>query len=252
MINLYQNEVDNAILSYVFESASFEYDNGNMDFAVFLEADTDQGDTAPQQTTSPNEGWFAKLKRTTVTFIRSAMQAARAMINKIGNNRRIKKASKAMADAINKEGREANRTITLTPEQNTRLSNMETLAAIDNFTNIIATSLETARTKAQGDTSWNEEFKAAFNEKVNPNSNKSVPAKIGLNMVQRFLQNSINMMASLNTAFNSVNTILNRIKNGGYSRSQIRLAISYAYNYMTRVVREYYNTAMDVAKSFSN
>lgn len=250
MINFYQNEVDNEILSYVFESASFEYDNGNSNFAVFLEADTDQGNNP--QTTSPNEGWFAKLKRTTVTFIRSAIQAARAMINKIGNNRRIKKASKAMADAINKEGREANRTITLTPEQNIRLSNMETLAAIDNFTNIIATSLETARTKAQGDTSWNEEFKAAFNEKVNPNSNKSVPAKIGLNMVQRFLQNSINMMASLNTAFNSVNTILNRIKNGGYSRSQIRLAISYAYNYMTRVVREYYNTAMEVAKSFSN
>lgn len=250
MINLYQNELDNEVLMYVYESASYEYNNGNSDFAVFLEADADQGTN--QTAASSNEGWFAKLKRTTLTFIRSAIQAARAMINKIGNNRRIKKASKAMADAINKEGRENNRTITLTPEQNTRLSNMELVGNINNFPNIIATSLETAKNKAQGDTSWNETFKEAFNSEVNPNSNKSVPAKIGLEMVQRFLQTSINMMASLNTAFNNVNTILNRIKNGGYSRSQIRLAISYAYNFMTRAVREYYNTAMDVAKAFSD
>lgn len=252
MNSFYAADLDVEALMYVYESASFEYENGNTEFAVFLEADDGTtGDQNNAPAASSNEGWFAKLKRATVTFIRSAIQAVRAMLNKLANKRRMKNAAKATAKAINKEGREANHQITITPEQNTYLANGQILGSINNFTNVVLTSLETAKTRAQGDTSWNEAYKEAFNSKVDSNTNKGMSARVGLNDIQRYLNTAVNMLGSLNAAYNNVNTVLARIKNRGYTTSQIRLATSYAYNYMTKVIRQYYNIAMEVAKTFS-
>ena len=121
-------------LEYARESAALEVYMGRIEFIPVYEA-------ANNAANNQNAGWFAKLKQSVMTFIRSAMSNIKSAMNKVGNANRAKTAQKMKDRVQNKATDGGRKTVTLTPDQMTIMSNAEMEANLRNFKNITMQTL---------------------------------------------------------------------------------------------------------------
>ena len=231
-------------LEYVCESAQLEILLGDDSFIPLYEA---ANDTANNQ----NVGWFAKLKQSVITFIRSAMSNIRSAINKVGNANREKKASKMKENIGNQMMEGKDRTIDVTPDQCAILLNTEIDANLKNFKALSLAALRSVQRTGKTDNEWIENYKKEFSKHFTKNTNSQTFHAKGSD-ITNFLNISSRLLNTLNSNFDRVNDYVNGLKNGSASTSQIRLATSYTYNFMTKLVRQHYNISMELARTYSS
>lgn len=255
---LLQRDIEFEEIMYVYESAEFEVLIGNNEFAAVMEAAANQAAPQPQQQNNlanakdpADEGWFAKLRRSVMTFIRSASEAIKRKFTEMGNNKRRENV-KARMNKVKNSFQGGNRTgISVTPDQRSILTNGLINASLDNFLNTLKGALKEASRNGRVDPGWNERYKNAFSAAFNgKNTGHAYTATAG--DIMQYLNNSRRQFNMLEKAFNNANSYINNISaENEYTRSQIRLAISFAYNYVTKAVRQYYTVAMNLANQFT-
>ena len=229
-------------LEYARESAALEVYMGRIEFIPVYEA-------ANNAANNQNAGWFAKLKQSVMTFIRSAMSNIKSAMNKVGNANRAKTAQKMKDRVQNKATDGGRKTVTLTPDQMTIMSNAEMEANLRNFKNITMQTLRAVKQTGKTDSEWLEKYKENFTKYFTGKSTGS-SYQADATDIARYLSKSNKMLTDLESTFNRVNDIVSGMKSTNASTSQIRLATSFSYNFLTKMVRNHYNISMQLARDF--
>lgn len=231
-------EID--LYEYVMESAQFEIDNGNSEFSIILEE-------AEVKVKKENDNWFASLKTKIIAFCKSIISKARMIISKIGNAKRIQQAKFA--------GKKLDKAYILKGNNIAgKQKDLEELNFLDKKLNSDIGGINEIIEKLAKDPSAakkNEDFeKVSFGSREGTQDKTAKLGYISYQEMKSYLDKSINYANRLNQSVKNLDSQRNKMKSDGYSASQIRLAVTSAYNAITRYLRNYFSIIMSIFKEF--
>ena len=228
------------IYEYAMESAQFEIDNGHDEFIPIYEV-------AEANANKENDNWLRKIKIKIATFCKSIISKAKMLISKIGNLARIKKAK----DAYQKLSKDhLLKSMNISGKQ----KEIEELNFLDKKLNSDIISISKIIEKLAKDPSFAKEDKDF--EKISFGSRESAKDKtaelgyISYVEIKFYLLASVRHANNLNASIKNLDNARSKLKSEGYSGSQIRLAITSAYNALTRYLRKYLSLIMQIYKDF--
>ena len=236
-------ESDLEILDYVIESAKFEIANGNDSYMAVYEAASNSADKA-------NDNWISKVINKIKIFCKSLIAKAKMILNKLATKFRLCKAVKMKSQVYDDKFSRKGVTQNVSNDIKTKISSiMEYQDSLDEKTSSACMKFVDSISNGNIPKSKDEFMKLYLNinsKSVNPKSIVSVDVW----NVKKFIDNAVKYLTNLSNSTADVKKCSESLKQSGKSASEIRYGISTMYNFLTSVVKEYYDNAMSVSKYF--
>lgn len=230
------------LYEYAMESAQFEIDNGRDEFIPIYEA-------AEANANKENDNWLKKIKTKIIAFCKAIISKAKMLISKIGNLARVAKAKSAikkldekyLMKGMNIAGKQAD---------------IEELNFLDKKLGSDIVSISAIIEKLAKDPSSakkNDDFeKVSFGSREGTKNKTAELGYISYTELKSYLDKSIKYANDLNASIKNLDNTRDKLKSEGYSGGQIRLAITSAYNALTRYLKNYFSIIMKLYKEFDN
>lgn len=237
------NESDLEMLDYVIESAKFEIDNGNDSYMAVYEVATNSADKA-------NENWIGKVINKIKTFCKSLIAKAKMILNRLATKFRLRKAVKMKSQVYDDKFSRKGVTRNVSDEIKIKIASiMEYQDSLDEKTSSACMKFVDSIRNGSVPKSKDDFVKSYLNinsKSVNPKSIVSVD----LWNVKKFIDNAVKYLTNMSNSTADVKKCNESLKQSGKSASEIRYGISTMYNFLTSMVKEYYENAMNVSKYF--
>ena len=231
------------ILDYVIESVKFEIDNGNDSYMAVYEAASNSADKA-------NDNYISKVINKIKIFCKSLIAKAKMILNKLATKFRLRKAVKMKSRVYDDKFSRKGVTRNVSDDIKTKISSiMEYQDSLDEKTPSACMKFVDSIRNGNIPKSKDDFMKSYLNinlKSVNPKSIVSVDVW----NVKKFIDNAVKYLTNLSNSTADVKKCSESLKQSGKSASEIRYGISTMYNFLTSVVKEYYDNAMSVSKYF--
>lgn len=231
------------VLDYVIESAKFEISNGNNSYMAVYEAAANSADKA-------NENWIGKVINKIKTFCKSLIAKAKMILNRLATKFRLRKAVKMKSQVYDDKFSRKGVTRNVSDEIKIKIASiMEYQDSLDEKTSSACMKFVDSIRNGNVPKSKDDFMKSYLNinsKSVNPKSIVSVD----LWNVKKFIDNAVKYLTNLSNSTADVKKCNETLKQSGKSASESRYGISTMYNFLTAVVKEYYENAMNVSKYF--
>ena len=228
------------IADYILESAKYEIDAGNTDaFNRVYEAATNTSE-------KEKSNWAASIISKIKMFAKSAIAKLKMILNQLATKFR-----KVKAVRIQKK-------MSSGKFDNKELGNTESigsaLSILQNYSSALSSKVgnccvkfaENVRNKSVPK-SKDEFIKSYLGINESKNSTSDV---LAFNAAKGYIDNAVQYLTQLSNSTKDLGSSIKGLKDNGFGSSEIRYGISTMYNYMTSTVRDYYSSAMSVAKYF--
>lgn len=236
-------ESDLEILDYVIESAKFEIDNGNDSYMAVYEAASNSADKA-------NDNWISKVINKIKIFCKSLIAKAKMILNQLATKFRLRKAVKMKSQVYDDKFSRKGVTRNVSDDIKSKISSIiEYQDSLDEKTPSACMKFVDSIQTGNISKSKDDFMKSYLNinlKSVNPKSIVSVDVW----NVKKFIDNAVKYLTNLSNSTADVKKCSESLKQSGKSASEIRYGISTMYNFLTSVVKEYYDNAMSVSKYF--
>ena len=233
-------------IDYAMESAQLEYDlTGDERFETVIEASL-------KKKILSEDNWFGKLVAAIKKFIRNAMAAIRAVLNRIANAIRLRKAKSMQKDLKTASKSTLDHSVTVSKSMKDFLDDNLTFAKKDMkgiATDTIEAAVEYARKNGTVDKKAVENYfkvKGGIKEKKKLSDKEKVT--IDIKTVKSYMDVTVKMLSSLDKSFPSVKKVIDKYKALPQERTYVRVGTNFAYNLITADIKRYYTAAMSVAR----
>lgn len=231
------------IADYSMESAKFEIDCGNSDvFTSVYEAATNTSE-------KENINWVSSVISKIKMFAKSAIAKLKMVLNQLATKFRKVKAvriQKKMSSGkfdnkeLKSEGTESvGAALTILQNYGSALSSKVSNCCAKFSDNVKSKNVPKSK---------DEFIKSYLGINVNQKANTS--DVLPFNTAKSYIDNAVQYLTQLSASTKDLGSVIKGLKENGLSSSEIRYGISTMYNYLTAVVRDYYFSAMSVAKYF--
>lgn len=228
------------IADYISESAKYEIDAGNTDvFNRVYEAATNTSE-------KENSNWASSIISKIKMFAKSAIAKLKMILNQLATKFRKVKAVRIQKKMAS--GKFDNKELGNTESIGSALSILQNYnsALSSKVGNCCAKFAENVRNK-NIPKSKDEFIKSYLG--INESKNSTSDA-LAFNAAKGYIDNAVQYLTQLSNSTKDLGSVIKGLKDNGFGSSEIRYGISTMYNYMTAVVRDYYSSAMSVAKYF--
>ena len=238
---------------YAMESAKYEIDNGNHEFAVVYEAAENAANTS-------SDNWFQKLKKKVTDFVKNALSKVKSMINYLGNKSRMKKSVKMQGKLKDVD----NNKLIYPSELDNMILNNANVNSPDPQSGRrigIKSSFENAKEmlkKIMEDPEYVKEINKDFikyfpfvakSDYISKYSYIRSKQSYSALQIKLMLDACTNYLKELVDMFPYTEALLKKAKSEGIETSAQRSAIAKLINYLTRTVSLYYSALMRASKA---
>lgn len=236
------NESQLAVLDYVIESAKFEIANGNDSYIAVYEAATDSANKS-------NENWFVKIAGKIKMFAKSAIAKLKMLLNQLATKFRTRKAVKIQKKLTS--GKFNNKSVSGEKNSADITTAVSTMNSYENAlnTNTASACMKFVDSIRNGSVPKSiDEFKTSY--MGIGKAAGSVPNELQFADTKKYIDNAVKYLTNLSNSTSDIKKCNETLKQSGKSASEIRYGISTMYNFLTAVVKEYYENAMKISKYF--
>lgn len=230
------------VLDYVIESAKFEIANGNDSYMAVYEAATDSANKS-------NENWFVKIAGKIKMFAKSAIAKLKMLLNQLATKFRTRKAVK-----IQKKLASGKFDKKVASTKDTSFNIVYAISTMNAMENALSDKTASACMKfvdvIRGGSipKSKDDFKTSYLGVTKNIGN--IPNEVQFADAKKFIDNAVKYLTNLSNSTSDIKKCNETLKQNGKSASEIRYGISTMYNFLTAVVKEYYENAMNVSKYF--
>lgn len=234
------NSYECDLYEYVMESSLYEMNSGNSEYSAVYEAAEEKA----------NDSWIGKVINKIKTFCKSLIAKAKMILNRLATKFRLRKAVKMKSQVYDDKFSRKGVTRNVSDEIKIKIALiMEYQDSLDEKTSSACMKFVDSIRNGSVPKSKDDFMKSYLNinsKSVNPKSIISVD----LWNVKKFIDNAVKYLTNLSNSTADVKKCNETLKQSGKSGSEIRYGISTMYNFLTSVVKEYYENAMNVSKYF--